>query len=115
MYTFLLYSNELSQINRFDGFPEPVKESEVIELSDDDDGAAANGNQLVSARPRPEDDEIWHYLDPQGVVQGPFPLTKLFQWYMYAYFHHSFCIWKTGQSPQQSVLLVDVLRQYSMI
>ncbi|XP_019157270.1 PREDICTED: uncharacterized protein At5g08430 [Ipomoea nil] len=101
--------------NLYSSFKEAVKESEVIELSDDDDGAIANGNQLISACPPPLDGEIWYYMDPQGAVQGPFTLIQLREWYLYSYFHPQFCVWKTGQGPQQSVLLVDVLRQYSMI
>lgn len=103
-------------MNCFDGLPEAAKESVVIELSDDDeDGAIPNGNQLVSPCPRPVDEKVWYYMDPQGVVQGPFTLIQLREWYTYSYFHPKFCVWKAGHGPQQPVLLVDVLRRYSMI
>nr|GLL24999.1 uncharacterized protein At5g08430 [Ipomoea trifida] len=116
LYTSLSYSNDLSQMNCFGGLPEAAKESVVIELSDDDeDGAIANGNQLVSPCRRPVDEKVWYYMDPQGVVQGPFTLIQLREWYTYSYFHPKFCVWKAGQGPQQPVLLVDVLRRYSMI
>nr|GMC82380.1 SWIB/MDM2 domain,Plus-3,GYF, putative isoform 2 [Ipomoea batatas] len=102
--------------NLYSSFKEAAKESVVIELSDDDeDGAIANGNQLVSPCPRPVDEKVWYYMDPQGVVQGPFTLIQLREWYTYSYFHPKFCVWKAGQGPQQPVLLVDVLRRYSMI
>ncbi|XP_031127985.1 uncharacterized protein At5g08430 isoform X2 [Ipomoea triloba] len=102
--------------NLYSSFKEAAKESVVIELSDDDeDGDIANGNQLVSPCPRPVDEKVWYYMDPQGVVQGPFTLIQLREWYAYSYFHPKFCVWKAGQGPQQPVLLVDVLRRYSMI
>ncbi|VFR00053.1 unnamed protein product [Cuscuta campestris] len=84
--------------------PEPGRESSIIELSDDENGVA----------PDPYD-AIWNYMDPQGVVQGPFPLASLSRWYKSSYFDPEFQIWSVYESQQQSLLLVDVLREYSLI
>ncbi|KAM3358434.1 hypothetical protein P3S68_021365 [Capsicum galapagoense] len=74
---------------------------EVIELSDDE-----------AEREGPES-AIWHYQDPLGYIQGPFPLTLLKRWSDEGYyFDPSFSVWKVGQSPQEAVLLISVLHQY---
>ncbi|KAM3265288.1 hypothetical protein P3L10_002282 [Capsicum annuum] len=74
---------------------------EVIELSDDE-----------AEREGPES-AIWHYRDPLGYIQGPFPLTLLKRWSDEGYyFDPSFSVWKVGQSPQEAVLLISVLHQY---
>lgn len=67
------------------------------------------GNHIVLD----DDDEeclIWHYMDPQGEVQGPFSVELLKRWSSNNYFPPDFMIWKTGQSQREAVLLSDVLR-----
>ncbi|CAN4080519.1 unnamed protein product [Withania somnifera] len=89
-----------------------VAQTEVIELSDDeeDDEDQKYGEQSTDVNP---EIPIWHYLDPQGIIRGPFPLTLLKHWSDVGYyFGPSFSVWKVGQSPLESVLLVDVLRQF---
>lgn len=84
--------------------------TEVIELSDDESEPEdiMGTNEIVSES---SDNSVWHYLDPQGQIQGPFSLNILKRWSDYNYFHLGFEVWKTGQSQNEGVLLVDVLRQ----
>ncbi|KAK4417181.1 hypothetical protein Salat_2543700 [Sesamum alatum] len=89
---------------------QPVGRTHVIELSDDepeDDDPKGKG-QTTGESP---DDVIWHYVDPQGQTQGPFSLCLLKRWSDANYFHSGFTVWKSGQTPYDGVLLVDVLRR----
>lgn len=87
-------------------------QTEVIELSDDDPDVEDQqyGKQSTDLNPEVA---IWHYLDPHGIIQGPFPLTLLKCWSDAGYyFGPSFSVWMVGQSPQEAVLLVDLLRYF---
>ncbi|XP_057501498.1 uncharacterized protein At5g08430 [Actinidia eriantha] len=77
---------------------EESKESQVIEVSDDD-----GEDEEAAGR------SIWHYMDPQGNVQGPFPVESLKHWSDANYFPPDFKVWKTGQSQEDAALLNDVL------
>ncbi|KAL6493875.1 hypothetical protein OROGR_031784 [Orobanche gracilis] len=82
----------------------------VIDLSDDE----SEENEVPprhQSRGEGEslDDLIWHYVDPQGQTRGPFPLYMLKRWSDANYFHSGFRVWKSNQTPDDSVLLVDVL------
>lgn len=82
----------------------------VIDLSDDDDEEQeipSRGNQIP--KPHPEQ-MVWHYLDPQGRIQGPFSLMSLKRWNDANYFGPGFRVWSIGQSPQQAVLLSLILQ-----
>lgn len=81
----------------------------VIDLSDDDENeepACKEPTFDVNLRSL-----MWHYLDPQGVIQGPFAITSLKHWSDNNYFPPDFKIWKTGQSPNEAVHLKDILKQ----
>lgn len=83
---------------------------QVIDLSDseEDEGPRHRDNvQIIDCDPG---SFLWHYLDPQGDVQGPFSLTLLKRWNDADYFLPGFKVWKTGQSRNEAVLLTDVLR-----
>lgn len=86
-----------------------VMNPQVIDVSDDEDNEPLSvGNQI------PEDklgSSIWHYLDPQGDIQGPFSLTCLKRWSEADYFPLDFKVWKMGQSQDEAVLLKDILQQ----
>ncbi|PON75437.1 SWIB/MDM2 domain containing protein [Trema orientale] len=83
-------------------------EPEVIELSDDDeDEEPARKEQTFDGS---LGSSMWHYLDPQGDIQGPFAIISLKQWSDAEYFPPDFKIWKTGQSPTQAVHLKDILK-----
>jgi hypothetical protein len=84
---------------------------QVIDLSDseEDEGPSYRDNvQIIDCDPG---SFLWHYLDPQGDVQGPFSLTLLKRWNDADYFLPGFKVWKTGQSRNEAVLLTDVLRR----
>ncbi|KAH6789706.1 hypothetical protein C2S51_004712 [Perilla frutescens var. frutescens] len=84
----------------------------VIELSDDeseeDDGVKSGGRRNGGENPN---EAVWHYVDPQGQIQGPFPLCLLKRWSDANYFYSGFTVWKSGQTPNDGVLLVDVLHR----
>lgn len=87
---------------------EQIKESRVINLSDDDEPPRAeehDGNNKLRSL-------IWYYLDPQGDVQGPFCLASLKNWKDADYFPSDFKVWKTGQTRDQAVLLSDILSPF---
>ncbi|KAA8515696.1 hypothetical protein F0562_018693 [Nyssa sinensis] len=97
-----------------------VTATQVIELSDDDDDDDDNDEtdgkvaedpgcqgQVVDDHPGRS---MWHYLDPQGDIQGPFSLILLKRWNDADYFVPDFKVWKAGQSPDEAVLLREVLR-----
>ena len=87
------------------------KPVEVIDLSDDDEQQQTpRGRQHTI--PDTLDSLTWHYLDPQGRVQGPFSLRSLKRWRDAKYFNDTFRVWRTDQRPHDSVLLTDILRQF---
>jgi hypothetical protein len=91
--------------------PAPIQ---VIELSDDDDEENEKPSTIKPSfiKPVPVENphtSMWHYIDPQGHVQGPFPLVSLKCWNDSRYFSPDFKVWKAGQRQDQSVLLVDIL------
>lgn len=95
-----------------------LKPTEVINLSDDEAEAEAEAEVEVEvevekqsvAPPLHPEDAVWFYLDPQGQVQGPFPLTVLKRWSDGNYFHPAFRVWKIGQRQDEAVLLLDMFR-----
>ncbi|GAB4855754.1 hypothetical protein Ancab_024398 [Ancistrocladus abbreviatus] len=88
---------------------EKTKQVQVIELSDEEEEDEKPSEKRIPAI-HPEQ-VIWHYLDPQGDVQGPFSLISLKRWRDADYFAPDFKVWKTGQSPEEALLLTDILRQ----
>ncbi|WJX66802.1 hypothetical protein P8452_51317 [Trifolium repens] len=94
------------------------KQIQVIELSDDDDEEIEKPSTTIKPsiiKPVPAEElqsSMWHYRDPQGQVQGPFPIISLKYWSDARYFSPDFKVWKAGQSQAQSVLLVDILPKY---
>lgn len=87
-----------------------IMEQQVIDLSDDDEE-----NEQPAQKQQTSDGKmerlIWHYLDPQGEIQGPFAVTSLKRWCDADYFPPDFRIWKTGQSPNEAVFLKDIINQ----
>ncbi|OAY24513.1 hypothetical protein MANES_17G021800v8 [Manihot esculenta] len=89
--------------------PQGVTVIEVIDLSSDEEDEDSGGEAQIL-----DDDEescIWYYEDPQGDIQGPFPISSLKRWYDADYFPPDFKIWQEGQSQREGVLLTDVLRE----
>jgi hypothetical protein len=94
-----------------------VKQNQVIELSDDDEEEIEKPCTIKPSiiKPVPAEElqsSMWHYRDPQGQVQGPFPIISLKCWSDLRYFSPDFKVWKAGQSQDQSVLLVDILPKF---
>ncbi|XP_048135022.1 uncharacterized protein At5g08430 isoform X2 [Rhodamnia argentea] len=81
----------------------------VIDLTSDDED-----EDLSSCQSQNHDYNleslIWHYVDPQGEVRGPFSLASLKHWSP-EYFPPDFKIWKVGESQSKAVLLSDILRR----
>lgn len=88
----------------------PPSTISVIDLSDDDSGNEAPKTEGGRSG-ETINDNVWHYLDPQGIIQGPFSLHKLKQWNDYNYFQPGFVVWRSGQTMNDGVLLAHVLRQ----
>lgn len=88
----------------------PPSTTGVIDLSDDDSEDEGPKNEDGNAG-ETSDDVIWHYVDPQGQTRGPFSLYLLKRWSDANYFHSGFRVWKNGQTSDEGVLLVDVLRR----
>uniref|UniRef100_A0A5B7AYA3 Uncharacterized protein n=1 Tax=Davidia involucrata TaxID=16924 RepID=A0A5B7AYA3_DAVIN len=113
-------SNEMQHVNSgenegFQGMVDKqVTATQVIDLSDDDEDddkeAEALGcqNQVVGDH---LGSSMWHYMDPQGDIQGPFSMILLKRWSDADYFHPDFMVWKAGQSQDKAVLLRDLLRR----
>nr|CAB3461438.1 unnamed protein product [Digitaria exilis] len=53
---------------------------------------------------------IWHYIDPQGNEQGPFSMNHLRNWWNNGFFPEDFKIWRTGQTSDTAILLIDALQ-----
>lgn len=86
-----------------------VMTSQVIDLSDDEEV-----EELSVAKKFPDDmlgSLLWHYLDPQGDIQGPFSLTSLKRWYDADYFPPDFQVWRADRIQDGAVLLKDILDQ----
>ncbi|XP_062093117.1 uncharacterized protein At5g08430-like [Humulus lupulus] len=83
-----------------------VKEKVVIDLSDEDEVPAPAPKKLSV-----DESSMWHYLDPQGEIQGPFTISLLKNWSDADFFPPDFKIWKEGESPKEAVQLKLVLKQ----
>ncbi|KAG6395049.1 hypothetical protein SASPL_145640 [Salvia splendens] len=91
--------------------PQPASATTVIELSDgdsEDDVQEEEGTGINGENPK---EFVWHYTDPQGRTQGPFSLSSLKLWNDANYFPSNFIVWKSGQTSDDGVLLVDVLHR----
>ncbi|GAU28483.1 hypothetical protein TSUD_294860, partial [Trifolium subterraneum] len=83
------------------------KQIPIIELSDDDEEEIEKPSTIKPSiiKPVPAEElqsSMWHYQDPQGQVQGPFPIISLKCWSDARYFSPDFKVWKAGQSQDQS-------------
>lgn len=53
---------------------------------------------------------MWYYIDPQGDEQGPFTMEHLRIWQKNGFFPDDFKVWRTGQTSNDAILLVDALQ-----
>ncbi|XP_039018877.1 zinc finger CCCH domain-containing protein 44-like [Hibiscus syriacus] len=83
---------------------------EVIDLSDDeiDDAAIATSHQTSADH----DSSIWYCISPQGNTKGPYSMQLLKQWSASSRSHCElhFKVYKSGQRPEEALLLVDAFR-----
>ncbi|GAB2211696.1 hypothetical protein Drorol1_Dr00025028 [Drosera rotundifolia] len=91
--------------------PPSKKEVPIIELSDDDDEDADKPSSSKQTPAILPDDTVWHYVDPQGSVQGPVSVASLKRWRDAGYFPLDFKVWRKRQTQADAVLLSDVLLQ----
>ncbi|CAN7072525.1 unnamed protein product [Brassica oleracea var. botrytis] len=56
-----------------------------------------------------EENEIWHYRDPTGKIQGPFSMVQLRRWKSSGHFPPYLRISKAHENQDESVLLTDAL------
>lgn len=71
----------------------------VIEINDDDE---IDGHD--------EDRHIWHYKDPNGDTQGPFPSKYLRVWKAKGFVDANFKAWRGGHDVSEAICLNDLLR-----
>ncbi|XP_020096533.1 uncharacterized protein At5g08430-like isoform X3 [Ananas comosus] len=89
----------------------------AVDLAEDDDSLItlekskpSTTFKVISNQVICESDTVWHYIDPQGKGQGPFSMAMLREWKEGGFFDSNFKVWRTGQSPENSILLRDALR-----
>lgn len=56
-----------------------------------------------------EIDKLWHYRDPNGIIQGPFCMLQLRKWSTTGYFPPDMRIWSLNDEEGHSLLLTDAL------
>ncbi|KAK9062592.1 hypothetical protein SSX86_019780 [Deinandra increscens subsp. villosa] len=89
-----------------------VDSPNVIELSDDEEETHEHVGEEKAHKQEDEYDfsiPRWFYLDPQGQIQGPVSRIDLQRWSDAGYFSPDFKVWKDGQTPDQAMLLTDML------
>ncbi|XP_047322121.1 zinc finger CCCH domain-containing protein 44-like [Impatiens glandulifera] len=57
-----------------------------------------------------EADNLWHYRDPDGNIQGPFCLLMLRKWSLSGYFPPDLRIWSIYDKEANSLLLLNLLK-----
>ncbi|XP_047959533.1 uncharacterized protein At5g08430-like [Salvia hispanica] len=91
--------------------PQPASSTTVIELSDGDSEDDVQEQEVAGINGENPEEFEWHYTDPQGITQGPFSLSSLKIWNDANFFPSNFVVWKSGQTSDDGVLLVDVLHR----
>ncbi|OMO57010.1 Zinc finger, PHD-type [Corchorus capsularis] len=51
----------------------------------------------------------WHYQDPHGRIQGPFPMALLRKWSESGHFPRDLRIWREKETQDDSILLIDAI------
>ncbi|XP_038990107.1 uncharacterized protein At5g08430-like isoform X3 [Phoenix dactylifera] len=78
-------------------------------LKENDPSTADTCYEIVDAMIS-ERQKVWNYIDPSGNEQGPFALASLRYWKEEGFFDDDFRVWRTGQSKEEAILLMDALR-----
>ncbi|CAN6350971.1 unnamed protein product, partial [Urochloa humidicola] len=98
----------------------------VVDLEADDAGdthhaqhktnkISQRGRRNGKVKPVASQPSMWHYIDPQGDEQGPFPIKHLHSWWNNGFFPNDFRVWRTGQTSDTSILLTDALRRINEV
>lgn len=56
-----------------------------------------------------ETQKLWHYQDPTGKIQGPFPMAQLRRWSTIGHFPLDLRVWMINQKQSESILLTHAL------
>ncbi|PPD69262.1 hypothetical protein GOBAR_DD33861 [Gossypium barbadense] len=87
---------------------------EVIELSDDETEHASPA--LIHKTLQDHDCSIWYCIGPQGNTRGPYSMKVLKQWSESSSSCYElrlrFKVFKSGQRPEDALLLTDAIQQY---
>ncbi|KAL4354605.1 hypothetical protein GQ457_06G001270 [Hibiscus cannabinus] len=88
-------------------------DDEVIDLSEDEIHDAANAMSHQSSTDH--DCPIWYCISPQGNTKGPYSMRVLKQWSASSITHCElhFKVYKSGQKPEEALLLIDAFRKTS--
>ncbi|CAH8322973.1 unnamed protein product [Eruca vesicaria subsp. sativa] len=69
----------------------------------------SNSSDIQESSKDDEENEIWHYRDPTGKIQGPFSMAQLRRWKSSGHFPTHLRISKAHENEDESVLLTDAL------
>ncbi|KAJ8764349.1 hypothetical protein K2173_006089 [Erythroxylum novogranatense] len=56
-----------------------------------------------------ETNKLWHYQDPTGKIQGPFPMMQLRKWSTSGHFPSDLRVWRINEKQDDAILLTDAL------
>ncbi|KAF8095833.1 hypothetical protein N665_0321s0012 [Sinapis alba] len=68
-----------------------------------------NSSDIQETSKDDKENEIWHYRDPTGKIQGPFSMVQLRRWKSCGHFPPYLRISKALENQDESVLLTDAL------
>ncbi|EOX96979.1 Zinc ion binding,DNA binding, putative isoform 3 [Theobroma cacao] len=91
------------KVNQPANIGEVEKQVEVIMLSDDEKDAK------VAVSQQPFEDRDWYCISPTGNIKGPYSMTVLKQWSESSCCQLQFKVLKSGQRPEEAVLLTDAI------
>ncbi|XP_065869780.1 uncharacterized protein At5g08430-like isoform X2 [Euphorbia lathyris] len=83
----------------------------TIEISDDEEEHTTIG--LSKKTVDDPNSSIWYCLSAHGFKAGPYSISLLKEWMDKFSDELKFKVWKSGQSPEEAMLLTDAIRQFS--
>ncbi|TYG98387.1 hypothetical protein ES288_A10G113500v1 [Gossypium darwinii] len=95
----------------------PLKGGDVLsDIGSRETSIAVHSTEMELSVNKIETDKIWHYQDPLGKIQGPFPMAMLRRWSMSGHFPPGLRIWRASERQEDSTLLTDALDgRYSQV
>lgn len=103
-------------VNHHTGIPQKelissfVRDDVQKDIGNKDEIALSYTELMESLVDDSETDKIWHYRDPCGKIQGPFPMMMLRRWSIGGYFPPELRIWRISGKECDSILLTDAMR-----